>query len=98
HFSQEAPQVFADLSKNLWDQKTEALLLDMASACGLTQRRDAMLAGQRSGNTTASAGPRQLQRWPPGREFPYRIFPPQNTGFTGYPFWRGGRMLWHNHE
>ncbi len=43
--SQEAPHVFADLSKNLWDAPTEALLLQLARECGLEQHRDAMFAG-----------------------------------------------------
>ncbi len=46
HFSQTAPHVFADLSKNLWDRETETLLMDLARACGLTRRRDAMYAGE----------------------------------------------------
>src|SRR5690606_22154181 len=46
HFSQSAPHAFADLSKNLWDRRAEALLLDMARACGLEQRRDAMFSGR----------------------------------------------------
>ena len=70
HFSQEAPQVFADLSKNLWDQKTEALLLDMASACGLTQRRDAMLAGQRINTSENRPVLHTLLRRPAGLELP----------------------------
>ena len=70
HFSQEAPQVFADLSKNLWDQKTEALLLDMASACGLAQRRDAMLAGQRINTTENRPVLHTLLRRPAGLELP----------------------------
>ncbi|MGQ0711260.1 MAG: glucose-6-phosphate isomerase [Rhodoferax sp.] len=44
-FSQEAPYVFADLSKNLWDAPTQALLLQLARECGLEQHRDAMFAG-----------------------------------------------------
>jgi glucose-6-phosphate isomerase len=45
-FSQEAPQVFADLSKNLWDARTEQLLLQLARECGLEAHRDAMFAGE----------------------------------------------------
>ena len=48
HFSQRAPYVFADLSKNRIDAPTEALLLDLARQCGLVERRDAMFAGQPS--------------------------------------------------
>ena len=44
-FSQDAPHVFADLSKNLIDAPTEALLLALAQQCGLESQRDAMFAG-----------------------------------------------------
>jgi glucose-6-phosphate isomerase len=50
-FSQEAPHVFADLSKNLLDERTEALLLDLARQCSLERRRDAMFAGEAINNT-----------------------------------------------
>ena len=46
HFSQSAPHVFADLSKNLWDRESEALLLDLARATGLEVHRNAMFAGE----------------------------------------------------
>ncbi|MCX7659865.1 MULTISPECIES: glucose-6-phosphate isomerase [Caldimonas] len=45
-FSLEAPEVFADLSKNLWDEATHRLLSELARECGLEARRDAMLAGE----------------------------------------------------
>jgi len=44
-FSLQAPEVFADLSKNRWDAVTRRLLIELAEACGLEARRDAMLAG-----------------------------------------------------
>ena len=44
-FSQQAPHVFADLSKNLIDAPTEALLLALARQCGVEAHRDAMFAG-----------------------------------------------------
>ncbi len=44
--SQEAPHVFADLSKNLIDVETEALLFDLARQCELIQHRDAMFSGE----------------------------------------------------
>ncbi|HEY3048297.1 MAG TPA: glucose-6-phosphate isomerase, partial [Polaromonas sp.] len=40
------PHVFADLSKNLIDTTSQALLLDLAGQCGLAQHRDAMFAGE----------------------------------------------------
>ena len=45
-FSFEAPEVFADLSKNRIDTATLHFLLDLARECGLETRRDAMLAGE----------------------------------------------------
>ena len=44
-FSQEAPHVFADLSRNRIDAPTEALLLALARECGLEQHRAALQAG-----------------------------------------------------
>jgi len=45
-FSQQAPHVFADLSKSLIDAATETLLFDLAVQCQLEQHRDAMFAGE----------------------------------------------------
>ena len=45
-FSLEAPEVFADLSKNRWDLLARKLLLDLAQETGMPARRDAMLAGE----------------------------------------------------
>lgn len=45
HFSLQAPQVFADLSKNLIDDTARDLLNQLASQCGLPAWRNAMLAG-----------------------------------------------------
>ncbi len=41
----EAPEVFADLSKNRVDTATMRFLADLARECGLEAQRDAMLAG-----------------------------------------------------
>ena len=46
HFSQEAPHVFADLSKCLIDRRAEQLLFDLARERGLESWRDAMFAGE----------------------------------------------------
>ena len=70
HFSQSAPHVFADLSKNLWDRQAESLLLDMARACGLEQRRDAMFAGQSVNCTEGRAALHTLLRRPTGLALP----------------------------
>lgn len=52
-FSQEAPYVFADLSKNLIDSATESLLLDLARQSGVEAHRDAMFAGEKINHTEA---------------------------------------------
>jgi glucose-6-phosphate isomerase len=54
-FSQDAPHVFADLSKNLIDERGQALLLDLARECGLARQRDAMFAGAIVNNTEQRA-------------------------------------------
>ena len=46
HFSQDAPHVFADLSKNRIDAQTHTLLLDLARQCRLEEHRDALFAGE----------------------------------------------------
>ena len=45
-FSQSAPHVFADLSKNLIDAGTQALLLELARQSGLEEHRRALFAGE----------------------------------------------------
>lgn len=70
HFSQQAPHVFADLSKNLWDSVTESLLLSMAHACGLPTRRDAMFGGQAINTTEGRAVLHTLLRRPKGVALP----------------------------
>jgi glucose-6-phosphate isomerase len=64
-FSQDAPHVFADLSKNLIDTDTEALLLNLAQQCGLEQQRDAMFAGEPINRTEQRAVMHFLLRNPP---------------------------------
>ena len=64
-FSQDAPHVFADLSKNLIDADTEALLLELARQCGLEQQRDAMFAGELINRTEQRAVMHFLLRNPP---------------------------------
>ena len=58
-FSQSAPHVFADLSKNRIDAGTEALLLDLARQTGLEAHRDAMFAGEVIDTTDG----RQVMHW-----------------------------------
>jgi glucose-6-phosphate isomerase len=45
-FAIDAPEVFADLSKHLWDEAARRLLVELARECGVEQRRDAMFAGE----------------------------------------------------
>ncbi|HPB23819.1 MAG TPA: hypothetical protein PLL48_16010, partial [Novosphingobium sp.] len=56
-FSLPAPEVFADLSKNLIDEAALALLLQVAEQCQLPARRDALLRGDVA-NLTEYAGGR----------------------------------------
>ncbi len=63
-FSQEAPHVFADLSKNRIDAGTEALLLQLARDCGLEGWRDAMFAGEAINHTEQRAVMHWLLREP----------------------------------
>ena len=64
HFSQQAPHVFADLSKNLIDAATESLLFDLAVQCQLEQHRDAMFAGELVNSTENRAAMHFLLRKP----------------------------------
>ena len=63
-FSQSAPHVFADLSKNLIDQGDEDLLLELARQTGLTAQRDAMFSGGIVNNTEQRAVMHFLLRKP----------------------------------
>jgi glucose-6-phosphate isomerase len=54
-FGVEAPEVFADLSKNLVDTATRRFLLDLARECGVEARRDAMFAGSPINTTEGRA-------------------------------------------
>jgi glucose-6-phosphate isomerase len=67
-FSQQAPHVFADLSKNLIDEKTQRLLLDLAAQCGLEAYRDAMFAGDAINSTENRAVMHFLLRFPALKE------------------------------
>ncbi len=65
-FSQAAPHIFADLSKNRIDASTEILLLQMARECGLQEQRDAMFRGDPINSTENRAVLHTLlrQKWP----------------------------------
>ena len=63
-FSQEAPHVFADLSRNRLDATTEALLMALARECGLEAQRDAMWAGAAINTTEQRAVLHHLLRKP----------------------------------
>ena len=63
-FSQQAPHVFADLSKNLIDSATAQILFDLARQCGVTRHRDAMFAGEAINTTEQRAVMHWLLRAP----------------------------------
>jgi glucose-6-phosphate isomerase len=67
-YSLQAPEVFADLSKNLLDATTLRLLLDLAAQCGVPQRRDAMLRGDIINQTEGRAVLHTALRVPPNAE------------------------------
>ena len=64
HFSQEAPGVFADLSKNHWDVKVEAQLLALAAQAGVLTHRDRMFNGEAINSTEQRAVMHWLLRHP----------------------------------
>ncbi|MEO8299891.1 MAG: glucose-6-phosphate isomerase [Burkholderiales bacterium] len=66
-FSLQAPEVFADLSKNLWGVATRQHLLSLARECGLPARRDAMLAGEPVNTTEGRAVLHTALRAPRGQ-------------------------------
>ncbi|MDE1928175.1 MAG: glucose-6-phosphate isomerase, partial [Burkholderiales bacterium] len=51
----EAPEVYADLSKNLVDLATLRFLVELAQECELPARRDAMLRGEVANATEGRA-------------------------------------------
>ena len=67
HFSLQAPEVFADLSKNLLDLATQRFLLDLARECGLEAQRDAMLRGDIANATEGRAVLHTALRAPKGQ-------------------------------
>jgi glucose-6-phosphate isomerase len=54
-FALQAPEVFADLSKNLIDIATQRFLLELAQECRIEARRDAMFAGEPINRTEGRA-------------------------------------------
>ncbi|MGK2897873.1 MAG: glucose-6-phosphate isomerase [Burkholderiaceae bacterium] len=71
----EAPEVFADLSKNLVDTATLHFLLDLARECRVEARRDAMLRGEPINTTEGRAVLHTALRAPRA-----------GSGATGAPF------------
>ena len=66
-FSLQAPEVFADLSKQRWDEATRRLLLELAREVRLEARRDAMLAGEAINTTEGRAVLHTALRAPRGQ-------------------------------
>jgi glucose-6-phosphate isomerase len=71
HFSQEAPHLFADLSKNLLDAQAEALLIQLARECELEAQREALFGGDKINLTEQ----RQVMHW-------LLRYPPAGAGWT----------------
>ena len=69
HFSQQAPHVFADLSKNLMDKTVEQQLFELARQCDLEPQRDAMFSGALVNNTEQRAVMHFLLRNSPPRQY-----------------------------
>ncbi|MBU3537214.1 hypothetical protein KHT87_22580, partial [Alkalihalobacillus clausii] len=67
----EAPEVFADLSKNRIDAATLALLMKLARDCGLEARRDALLRGDPVNTTEGRAVLHTALRAPAGSAAPF---------------------------
>ena len=67
-FSQTAPHVFADLSKNRIDAATQQLLLQLARECRVEAHRDAMFAGEAINSTEGRAVLHTLLRAPRGAQ------------------------------
>ena len=63
-FSQDAPGVFADLSKNLIDSATQTLLFELAQQCGVEVQRDQMFAGEKINRSEDRAVMHFLLRYP----------------------------------
>ena len=80
-FSQSAPHVFADLSKNLLDADTETLLLNLARECGVEAHRAAMFAGEAVNSTENRAVMHWLLRFPPLAPVGYDNSAIQNVAF-----------------
>ena len=68
-FSQTAPHIFSDLSKNLIDANSQALLMMLARQCGLEAQRDALFAGERINRTENRAVMHFLLRNPPSAQY-----------------------------
>jgi glucose-6-phosphate isomerase len=66
-----APEVFADLSKNLLDAATLRFLLDLAAECDLPSRRDALLRGDAVNTTEGRAVLHTALRAPRGSPGPH---------------------------
>ena len=69
-FSQQAPELFADLSKNRIDAKAQELLFELARQCDVEGHRDAMFAGEKINNTEQRAVLHVLLRTPAGTPQP----------------------------
>jgi len=70
-FALQAPEVFADLSRQRWDLATRRFLGELATQCRLPERRDAMLAGGIANPTEGRAVLHTALRAPRGAATPF---------------------------
>lgn len=63
----QAPGVWADLSRAHWDLATQRHLMDLARECRLTERRDALFAGEPVNTTEGRAALHTALRAPRGQ-------------------------------
>jgi glucose-6-phosphate isomerase len=67
-FSQSAPHMFVDLSKNLIDEKSQQLLYGLVEESGVLQHREEMFSGEKINSTEKRAAMHFLLRWPHGNK------------------------------
>ena len=70
HFSAEAPHVFVDLSKCMWDEEVEKALLELANETKVFSLRDALFKGDSINTTEGRSVMHWLLRTPKGAQIP----------------------------
>ena len=70
HYSAEAPHVFVDLSKCMWDEEVEKALLELANETKVFSLRDALFKGDSINTTEGRSVMHWLLRTPKGAQIP----------------------------